>query len=371
MKKKLKINKRKIAATQESNLYATKLELKHEATARFKNDEIIMNNVYSFDAENKDNLEKVKAEWKTKQENNDLSYATKDELKIQTNLQNLKFEQVEDDLKNIQKHYFKKIEAEKIIAEKQDCVEHKLITTSNIIYEAINEVKTTTDIHTSNINKNETDINQTINEINYIKDNYLQAVDLDKLLSNKQNINDTTLQTRNKTIVGAINEININKTNIEDFTSFQRIVLQYQNVINNSLNSKQNKNDTALITNNKNVINAINELKLSISNWNIVGKRLNARIWSYDLIINKNYRVAYNWTANDNRSKIYKEFTWTGNPISIETYIDAFSEIAMSNITALGTINIIEIKAINTGINIVNKIGTSFNGRIISLEELA
>lgn len=93
-------------------------------------------------------------------------------------------------------------------------------------------------------------------------------------LGNKQDINDDSLETNNKTIVGAINEVNSKESQnagdimdlqgeIEDIKNGNTIVGKARNDQNgdNIVNTYQKKQDNSLGTVNKTVVGGINELK--------------------------------------------------------------------------------------------------------------
>ncbi|MBE4704127.1 hypothetical protein [Spiroplasma platyhelix] len=336
-----------------------------------------------------------------------------------------------NDINQIKTDYVKSSDLGNELDTKQDKTDNELNTTNKTVVGAINEIKSVNDTQTTNINQNTTNISQNTNDINQIKTDYVKGSDLGNELDTKQDKNDTSLATSNKTVVGAINELNTIKVSDIDFESFQESVLQYQNITNNALNNKQDKydvdlttsditvvgainelkiisdnqttsintntndinniqtnymktstansalalkqniTDNALNTTNKTIVGAINEIKTSAQIWTAVGTSVNARTWNYNLTTNKKYRIAYNWSASDTTSKIYKEFTWTGTNISLETYSDTFPSIYIQllNLTLLGSANVVELIATSTGIQISTKIGSSTIGRIIALEQ--
>lgn len=144
--------------------------------------------------------------------------------------------------------------------------DNTLLTTSKRIVPAINEVKTITD----NINV------ELVNKANISS------------LNDKQNINDTTLETTAKTIVGAINEVNtLAKNSIApDLSNYYKKNETYnraetdtkldtklnKTVYDTDKNIFQLKQDNSLVTTDKTIVGAINELNNNIGDNNNIFK---------------------------------------------------------------------------------------------------
>ena len=111
----------------------------------------------------------------------------------------------------------------------------------------------------------------------------LLAIDVEfgTVKSGKQDKNDATLNTTNKTVIGAINEVNANigdKQNITDnsLETTNKTVIGAINEVNANIGDKQNITDNSLETTNKTVIGAINEINANIGligTENIMGVR--------------------------------------------------------------------------------------------------
>ncbi|WP_168105295.1 hypothetical protein, partial [Spiroplasma platyhelix] len=147
---------------------------------------------------------------------------------------------------------------------KQDKTDANLTTVDITIVGAINEVKsnsdkqtTTIEQNTTNINQNTVNINQNTNDINQIKTDYVKGSDLGNQLDIKQNKTDNALNTTIKTVVGAINEIkSINDAQTSDIEYIKENYLESVDV-----EAKQDKTDNGLNTTIKTVVGAINEVK--------------------------------------------------------------------------------------------------------------
>lgn len=95
-------------------------------------------------------------------------------------------------------------------------------------------------------------------------DNYYTKTETNELLVKKQNINDTDLQTDAKTVVGAINEIKNKNVDLKDYYKKEEIDTKLDDDFGYIERKKQDINDTDLETIDKTVVGAINELNAKI-----------------------------------------------------------------------------------------------------------
>lgn len=170
----------------------------------------------------------------------------------------------------------------------------------------------------------------------------------DKLLL-KQDKTDNVLITTNKTITGAINEVKTD--NDEQNLYISQIKTKVTNV-ENILVLKQNIKDDKLETNSKTITGAINELKtnidkLNIIKWKNVGSfepNSNIKI-NYNFKINTLYKISYSWSENNKGAIKYLIFKYMGETTILDTYnypdeLNKFCHLIVSKLNDISMIKV-------------------------------
>lgn len=231
----------------------------------------------------------------------------------------------------IAENYYNKIEIDENFQTKND---NNLITTNKNIVGAINEIK----------NSIPTEIDLS---------NYYEKAEVDTKLNEKQNKNDNTLETTDKTIVGAINEVNTlikNSTGADLSNYYSKNETYNKSEIDNKLDIKldktiydvdknkfQLKEDNSLITTNKTIVGAINELSESseetdLSNYyqkteidTKLGEKLNISTYNID-------KPTFQLKEDNNLNTSNKTIVGAINEINTD-------KITLSNLSASNGIN--------------------------------
>ncbi len=273
--------------------------------------------------------------------------------------------------------YYTKQETNELLDKKQNIDDNNLQTTVKQIVPAINENKSNIDKKQDKL-KNSDDVNiNKNNTISIFSGNNTQ-------ISNNVAYNNQyqKLNTNNKTIVGAINE---NKTNIDkkqdklenssDTILSDNRILVLDNV-GNSVPTKiiSTNKYPELITNDKTIVGAINELKdnedkkQDKENWTIIGKSISNREYgNFQLDFYKLYRTYITWEKppfNQVNTKIKVEFK-TGGFLGgyNDTFFLTIGKIDNEEVT-------LSLKVINHNYSLIMTGGNQKYGNIFSLEEL-